>query len=482
MYALGRVSVIALFSLCCLSACKAGTQTPTPLNSINAPQGGRIVYGPLNGATSQSAALGRMLRSLHNNCGEKPEIGRVFQFRGSNSVGLFFTVTDHPDGNLPLAGMVIATMTGPNTVEAGMVYDVASRFAQTVNPMLEQLSGVWHPGAASAPTSRASATAQTRTAQAGPALALHQVTLPDETATVSLPAGWTVDPKSGGGGMLLHGPHGELSVLGNMYLATDPYGQAYRNLQRMGTPPLKGTVIYPANVDMTKVLNEIFQAIRRSKGLTPDDLKMDTVQQAPVMQGARCVYGSGHLTLNGTGPAAIFRILCAATPDAYGDYAFYDYYVIAPNAFADQGGAIANALFASFKVNLALVTARANAEAAPHIAQLQQNYNIQQQAMLANGARIVGNINQIGANATAFMNAQGAAHDAQHAQWSAGQVENSRNIQGFSNYLLDQTVVQNNYTGEHGTGWNAAADALIKSDSNKYSYVNTPNYVPGTDF
>ena len=80
------------------------------------------------------------------------------------------------------------------------------------------------------------------------------------------------------------------------------------------------------------------------------------------------------------------------------------------------------------------------------------------------------------------MNATETANDAQHAHWSAGQVENSRNIQGFSNYLLDQTVVQNNFTGEHATGWNAAADALVQSNPNKYSYVNTPNYIPGTDF
>jgi hypothetical protein len=102
--------------------------------------------------------------------------------------------------------------------------------------------------------------------------------------------------------------------------------------------------------------------------------------------------------------------------------------------------------------------------------------------MQANGARIVGSINQIGANATARMNATEAANDAQHAQWSAGQTANSRNIQGFSNYLLDQTVVQNNFTGEHATGWNSAAEALVKSNPNKYSYVNTPNYIPGTDF
>jgi hypothetical protein len=178
---------------------------------------------------------------------------------------------------------------------------------------------------------------------------------------------------------------------------------------------------------------------------------------------------------------AMFRIICTGTPHE-GVYPIWDYYALFPNGDTSQARALGGAIFASFQMDVALVTARGNAEAAPHLAQLRQNYDAQQQAMLANGARIVGSINQIGANATARMNATGAANDAQHANWSAGQVENSQNIQGFSNYLLDQTVVQNNYTGAHATGWNSAAEALVKSDPEKYSYVNTPNYVPGTDF
>ena len=150
MHALGRFSAILSLSTLCIFACKAGTQAPTALTTINSPQGGKIVYGPLPGTTTQADALARMLRAVHNNNGEKPQIGRVFQFTGSNSVGVFFTVTDHPDGNLQLAGMVIAAATGPNQVEAGMVYDIAARFGQTLNPMLQQLSTVWHPNAPAA--------------------------------------------------------------------------------------------------------------------------------------------------------------------------------------------------------------------------------------------------------------------------------------------------------------------------------------------
>jgi hypothetical protein len=28
----------------------------------------------------------------------------------------------------------------------------------------------------------------------------------------------------------------------------------------------------------------------------------------------------------------------------------------------------------------------------------------------------------------------------------------------------------------------SVADSLVKANPNKYSYVNTPNYIPGTDY
>src|ERR1035441_3701099 len=142
MLAFRQISVLLSLSIVCISSCKAGTLAPpppTPITTLDAAQGGKISYGTVAGATTQAAAMSKILTSMQNTCGEKPQIGKVFQFKGTNTVGVFFTVTDHPDGNLPLAGMVIATATGPNQVQAGMIYDLASRFGQTANPMLQQL-------------------------------------------------------------------------------------------------------------------------------------------------------------------------------------------------------------------------------------------------------------------------------------------------------------------------------------------------------
>jgi hypothetical protein len=97
------------------------------------------------------------------------------------------------------------------------------------------------------------------------------------------------------------------------------------------------------------------------------------------------------------------------------------------------------------------------------------------------------NIRNIGAQATARYNATQAANDAQQAKWDADQDAQARNNQEFSNYLLDQTVVQdnnmyNNGTVGHGTLWNSTADALVKADPDRFEYVEKPNFWQGTDY
>jgi hypothetical protein len=427
--------------------------------------------------------MSKLLNTVHNNCGEKPQIGRVFQFKGTNSVGVFFSVMDHPEGNIPLGGLVIATATGPNQVEAAMIYDQASRFGNTVNPMLQQLFSVWHPGAASPASNSASG----GSAAKGSVPALQKVTLPDSTASVSIPAGWTIDQQSGGGGILIHGLQGEVVILNSMFLAQDPNGLAYRNTQRMGMKPLQGLVIFPANADLVKSFAQIIQKLSQAKGFVPAGLKIDSSEQVSPLTGAtfegeRCALAKGQINPDGKGMQAMYRIICAISPDQYGDYSFDDYVAYFPHTETSQANAIASSIFASFYVDEALVAQRASAEAAPHIAQLKQVDAQQRQAVQARTAQIVGNIQQIGANATARMNATEAANDAQHADWNAGQEANARNSQGFSNYLLDQSVVQNNATGSHATDWNSTADALVKANPSKYQYVDNPNLIPGTDY
>jgi uncharacterized protein (TIGR02145 family) len=109
------------------------------------------------------------------------------------------------------------------------------------------------------------------------------------------------------------------------------------------------------------------------------------------------------------------------------------------------------------------------------------------QAIRQNAQIQIQNIRNIGAQATARYNATQAANDAQQATWDADQDAQARNGQEFSNYLLDQTVVQdnnmyNNGTVGHGTAWNSTADALVKADPDRFEYVEKPNFWQGTDY
>jgi hypothetical protein len=133
--------------------------------------------------------------------------------------------------------------------------------------------------------------------------------------------------------------------------------------------------------------------------------------------------------------------------------------------FADKERATVGAILSSYQVNEAVVAREAGAIAAPAIDA----------------------IHRIGAAATARMKAVERANDAQHADYYARQDANARSGQGFSNYLLDQTVIQdNNVYGNgtigHGTVWNSTADALVKANPNRYEIVNAPNFWKGWDY
>jgi hypothetical protein len=237
---------------------------------------------------------------------------------------------------------------------------------------------------------------------------------------------------------------------------------------------------------LVKSFTDITQLFRKSKGLAPAPVKYDNVEQvAPPqdaeVQGERCAQASGQADPDGKGMQGMFRVICV-NPGQYGLYNFVDSFVQYPLSEAGQMNTIAPAIIGSYQVNMALITRNANAQSAPFIAHLKQVDAQQRQANQAFTQNAINNIHAIGAAATARMNATEAANDAQHASWNASQTANAQNAQGFSNYLLDQNVVQNNYTGAHTTQWNSAADAMVQSNPNKYSYVSNSNLVPGKDY
>jgi hypothetical protein len=115
------------------------------MQTINAPQGGKIVYGQVEGQSTEAGAMGAVLHSLHTQLGERPQVGKLFQVRGTQSVAAFFSVSRRNQPGGDLAGLIIAAKATSDHVEAALVTDDAARFPKTLSPMMKTLFGVWRP-------------------------------------------------------------------------------------------------------------------------------------------------------------------------------------------------------------------------------------------------------------------------------------------------------------------------------------------------
>jgi hypothetical protein len=492
MRSLRQFSIVLSLFVVCLCACKARTQTPAPLTRVDGPQGGKIVYGSVEGATTQPAALAKLLNGVQAKCGEKPQIGRVFRFRGTNSVGVFFAVTDHSKADKHVAGLAIATATGPHQVEAAMLTNDVSYFGQTVNPMLQQLLSVWHPGGqpAASGSSTGVQPASTASVHSASAARLHTVTASDNSASIGIPDGWQLDPHSASSSMILNGPNGELVIFGALMTAVDPYNPQQVQAVRAGIYRSGGTILYPYHQDLTKAYPDLVQAWRRANNKPPVKLQVDEI--TPKQDAGNCVHVKGHIDLDGQGMKSLNDFMCMSPPTQWGAYSILRNTGVMTDPQAAQENDTIKAMAQSLNINQQVM----NQQMQQKLAQKQAN----DQAIMRNSAIAVQNIKNIGAQATARYNATQAANDAQHAgywaqqqsnaaqhaEWNAGQIDNARNGQGFSNYILDQTVIQGNDWDStavgHATVWNSTAEALVKLDPNRFEIVDTPNYWLGTDF
>jgi hypothetical protein len=493
MSASKRVSAILSFFIVFISACKAGTPPPTPLTHLTAPQGGKIVFGTVDGATSQATAMSKILDNVKNNCGEKPQIGKVFQFKGTKTVGVFFTVTNHPGGNTKVAGLVLSAASGPRQVEAALLSDDAQRIGKSVNPMLQQLFDAWHPGGRAAVSSSAfndnpasGGGSHPASGHNAPAARLHTVSTSDSAASIGIPDGWRLDSQSGGGAVRVFGPKGEMLLVNGHMNAVDPTNPRLPSFMRSQVQN-PSTFVYPYHGNLMKNLPNMLQAWGRASGNPPSQVQVDTSKPVGAGPGQECVQSEGYMNLKGN--KTHFNAKMCANTSQDGSYIVWLDLGLLPADLFDQENPTMAAIYSSVNLN-------------------QQVIGQQTQAGLDR-------IHQIGAQAAADRATRNATYDAQHAgywaqqhnndvqhnNWSASQSNNTvqssnsgdgqdttaRNNQGFSNYLLDQTVVQgNDIDGSgavgHATVWNSTADALVKADPNRFEYVPQPNFWQGTDY
>ncbi|MGB8296457.1 MAG: hypothetical protein WCG85_13600 [Polyangia bacterium] len=122
-----------------------------------------------------------------------------------NEVSNTRSVTDHSKGNKKVAGLVMSAASGPGQVEAALLFNDASRFGKTVNPMLQQLLSVWQPGGQSAASGSPAGGQSTSSGKRHSASSarLHTATASDNSASIGIADGWHLDPSSASSTMTL---------------------------------------------------------------------------------------------------------------------------------------------------------------------------------------------------------------------------------------------------------------------------------------
>jgi hypothetical protein len=427
------------------------------LKTINPPQGGKIVYGQVEGQTTEAGAMGAVLRSLHNSLGERPQVGKLFQVRGTESVAAFFSVSRKTQGGGQVAGMIIVAKAATDHVEAALVSDDAARFPKTLGPMMKTLFGVWHPLAV--PHAGGAS---------GPAAPLRPVTLSDNSASLGLPDGWKLVPRmSAMGTAVAEGPHDEEAQLGLTFLAGDTNNprvqqtmQAVRAGRLHGTVYEKGTY-YPYGGDMGKAYVYLMQDLFRHLGGQPATYNLTTVSPVQAPPPQRCVHIAGTVKAEGKETRELNGVYCAGPPTPVaGNWMSEAFVTVAPVSVAAGERATLGAILQSFKQNAGVIDAQAGKIAAPAIIEIHA-------------------IGQAAANQAA------AAHqrnDIQNSSVYQHWDSMDKRSQEFENYQLGYTVIADTQNNAHGTFWNADADALVKSNPDRFEYVSAPNYWKGIDY
>jgi hypothetical protein len=283
---------------------------------------------------------------------------------------------------------------------------------------------------------------------------------------------------------VVKGPHGEAVAINLMRNAVDSSSAWQQNFWRMGGKPIPGTILYPYHGNLIREFPNLVQAWRRAAGLGPAKLQVDKIDPTPPPQGApqgeECVIVKGQLDPDGVGMRSWSEMMCATLPaNEWRGYMVIRHQSLFPNSLVAQQQPTVEAMISTWRLNAEVL----NQELAADIRRKQAD----DAAIRAQTRVAVDNIHAIGQQATARYNATQAANDAQHAGYWAQQDTNARNSQNFSNYLLDQTVIQdNNVYGQgevgHGTAWNSTADALVRADPNRFEIVNTHNFWKGVDY
>jgi hypothetical protein len=437
-----RASLFTLVLLTCTALSIA--RADDGLKTIDNPGGGQLVYGPVLNQTTPQGAMATVLHDVHTHFGDRPQVGKVFQSRDGSTFGAFFLLNPKTNGNKPMAGLVIISMARGARPAAAVLYDESSRFAHTEPQLMRKLAQAWQTAstqpASSSPTGPA------------PSAGVPQLTrtrFPDGSGSVNLPPGWRI-PFSSHGAAKIVGPRGELVLLGNSA------GPIYDP----NNPQIQARMRY-ANPDSRPLLCPIADALHTYVCLAERNgstVRIKTSRPIPTRgQESSAVLTDVDVDMHdGHGTLACELGIGVTAPAPMGGRTLHLNGTCAPAASAAAEQPTLKAIFDSYSLNNAVVSREFAGDEAR--------------------SRAAGNAARIQAN-----NAH-AAEDAQAASFQAHMDNIDRMSRSFENYTLDQAELQDNNQATRGAVPNSLADALIKSDPNRFESVPTQNFLKGVDF
>jgi hypothetical protein len=438
------------------------------LKSIDPPGGGKIIYGQVAGATTEAAAMGTVLHNLHQNLGTRPEVGKLFQVKGTGSYAVFLSVkrNDQGAGKAPMqvAGLLIATKVSDGHVEAALLSDEASRFPKTLPGMSKTLFATWHPFPATG-KGAPSNSGQIASSGSAPAAALHTVVTQDRSASMAIPDGWKIE--GSGGTVIVTNPNGSTAWMDFAFGAQDTNNPSVqRTMQQVRSGQLRAPAYVNANyipygADTGKTFVTFMQTAHKKAGFPPADYNLTSISPGPAMQGARTAHIQGTVDFKeGKGQREFDAVYCIHPPGRFGHWASEVYMTTVPMQYAAQERATLAAMMASFRYDPKIVGQEANEIAGPEIARIQA----------------IGHAAKVQAD---------NAHRAEDAQISRVEKywdNNDKQSQAFSNLQLGYSVVSTTDNQYHGTFWNEDATMLVEGNPDKFQYVPTPGFWKGIDY
>jgi hypothetical protein len=408
---------------------------------IDVQNGGTIVAGTL-GQASLPDATATLLHQIHADLGTRPTVVQVAQNSRDRSVALLFTA--NRDGT-PYTGMAMVTPAASGTQAGGAaVYDVASRFHETVRSLMEKLNAMTAP---SKPAPRAA----TAVAMA-PAEPLVTHPFNDGTGSIAIPADWTLGPNGGAGAVVGHAAS-KTQVAYNMHFGAIDLSNPRA---RMALATQAGQAMHLVAVPYTSDPVQAWVAIYTAKGKAAGISTEFHITQSS-KSGATSTF-SGTIG-SGAGTTDFLASAFVLPPNIYGVWTVSDTHIFIEPANEPRLGNTAKAVLSSVRIDFAK-----NAEVQGAVRQIfAQKFAAQLDVARAETTARTERVDEA-------MAADAQAQEGMHKQAVA-----------MENYSLDRAVVVNTNTGAHSTVDSGFADDLAHDNPN-YQKVPANQLLRGVDY